>query len=50
MSSASPALQEKKSMLGTAYNAQGLMEVCKLICVVLVAWRMMTGGSPYMLC
>ena len=26
------------------------MEVCWLICVVLVAWRMMTGGSPYMLC
>ena len=26
------------------------MEVCWLICVVLVAWRMMTGGSPYMWC
>ena len=26
------------------------MEVCWLICVVLVAWRMMNGGSPYMLC
>ena len=39
-------------MLRTAYSAQGLiwMEVCWLICVVLVAWRMMTGGSPYMLC
>ena len=26
------------------------MEACWLICGVLVAWRMMTGGSPQMLC
>ena len=25
-------------------------KACWLICVVLVAWRMMIGGSPYMLC
>ena len=26
------------------------MEACWLICDVLVAWKMMTGGSPCMLC